>query len=156
MRSLNKLSFGFQIALKLAAIQEAFKQAGTLAAAAAAATATTAVPTQCDADSNEIVTDDGTSDNPNNIDDVTSRKSSIQRKFSFSPRLSTGESQAAALALAGAAVSQAGAALLPNSCQNSAEQQIAKSLTTHDSPGTYWFKVCTALWWQSVKTLTCC
>ena len=120
-----------QIALKLAAIQEAFKQAGTLAAAAAAATATSAVPTQCDAtdDSDDVV-----ADVVDSIDDVN--KSAVNRKLSFSPRqLSTGDSQAAALALAGAAVSQAAAALLPSSCQSSVEQLLAKSPTTHDSPG---------------------
>ncbi len=37
-----------QVALKIAAIQDAFKQAGTLAAAAAAATATSTAPTQCE------------------------------------------------------------------------------------------------------------
>ena len=57
--------------------------------------------------------------------------SNPKRKMSFSPR---GESQAAALALAGAAVSHAAAAFLPNSCQNSAELFV-KSPNSHDSPG---------------------
>jgi len=97
------------------------------------------VPTQCDAISNDIVsTDDVIAGGVDHIDDASQRKSSIQRKLSFSPRqLSAGDSQAAALALAGAAVSHAAAALLPSSCQSSVEQQLVKNSTTHDSPGVY-------------------
>ena len=124
--------------MKIAAIQEAFKQAGTLAtAAAAAATATSTAPTQCDTISTKseqcIV---ATEDTPESAD---SSKKTTPRKMSCSPRqLSIGDSQAAALALAGAAVTHAAAAFLHNPCQNSAEYL---SPNAHDSPGTITSKI---------------
>ncbi len=117
--------------MKIAAIQEAFKQAGTLATAAAAATATSTAPTQCDTISTKseqcIVATEDTSES------ADSSKKTTPRKMSSTPRaLSIGDSQAAALALAGAAVSHAAAAFLQNPCQNSVERLSPNS---HDSPG---------------------
>jgi hypothetical protein len=85
----------------------------------------------------EIVsTDEVTSENVENSPPPppTVNKVSANRKMSFSPKLSHGESQAAALALAGAAVSHAAAAFLQSPCPISAEQ-LAKTPNSHDSPG---------------------
>jgi hypothetical protein len=91
------------------------------------------VPTQCDALTVDasMTADDATSDNVDNIEASVATR--IPRKVSLSPRqLSIGDSQASALALAGAAVS-----LLTTTCQNTVVEHAAvtKTPTTHDSPG---------------------
>ena len=122
--------------MKIAAIQEAFKQAGTLATTAAATAASTAAPsTQCDAISTKSEQQCIVATTEDSSESADSSKRATPRKMSFSPRqLSIGDSQAAALALAGAAVSHAAAAFLQNPCQNSAEHL---SPNAHDSPGTW-------------------